>query len=154
MSPAASPSSPSTKFTAFITTTTTSTVTMSESRGEPIVRPPMGNVTSCTPCQAMKSAASTCPASLVIQSRSQMSSATPSRHTITAPPTMAQACWSVAKTPLRKGIWDANVTATTSPAVIASPPRRAVGTVCTSRSRTAVMAPVLAATQWARGVRR
>ena len=60
MSPAASPSRPSTKFTALIATTTTSTVRTSEEVAEPIVRPPMGSETSWTsPTHAMRPTAST-----------------------------------------------------------------------------------------------
>ena len=137
MRPAASPSRPSTKFTALIATTTTSTVTTSESREDPIVRPKMGNVMSCTPCHAITPAASTCPASFVIQSRSQMSSAAPSRQTSPAEPRIAHGRLS-AKTPDMNAIRDATSIATVMPMSIATPPRRGVGAVWTSRPRTGV----------------
>ena len=83
-----------------------------------------------------------------------MSSATPSRQTSVAPATIPRACRGWANTPERKGICAANVMATTSPAHIATPPRRGVGTVCTSRSRTGVVAPATRASSRARGVAR
>ena len=56
--PAARPSSPSTKLTALIVTRTTSTVTISDIRGEPMMTPPKGMDSSATPLIAMKPAAS------------------------------------------------------------------------------------------------
>ena len=89
--PAASPSRPSTKFTALIMTITTSTVTARENVEEPMVRPNTGSENSTTPFQAMNPAASTWPASLVTQSRSHRSSATPSAVSSAAAPRMPQA---------------------------------------------------------------
>ncbi len=151
--PAASPSRPSTKFTAFIATTITITVAKRLRRADAIVTPPMGTVMSWTPRHATKPAASTWPTSLVSQSRSQMSSAMPSAQTMPAAMTIAQSSCppGPAKVERRKGVPDAKVTATARPHHMARPPRRGVGMVWTSRSRTAVMAFVRSATQWARG---
>ena len=75
--PATRPSRPSMKLTAFITSTTTSTVRTRPSTVGTTVTPPIGTVSNCTPCETRMPPAMSCPASLVIQSRSQMSSATP-----------------------------------------------------------------------------
>ena len=66
--------------------------------------------------------ASTWPMSLVSQSRSQMSSATPSAHTIAAPPTMPMSGRGLAYTPSRNGSRLAIRIATRMPANIAMPP--------------------------------
>jgi len=81
-----------------------------------------------------------------------MSSATPRTHTSAPPARMDQAALDAAKTPERNGIRDAKSRATANPSSMATPPRRGVGTVCTSRSRTAVTAPVRIASQRAIGV--
>ena len=65
------------KLTAFITSTTSSTVRTSPNTVGTTVTPPIGMVSNCTPCETRMPPAISCPASLVIQSRSQMSSATP-----------------------------------------------------------------------------
>ena len=79
------------KFTALMATRTTTIVVPRLRLAEPMVSPPIGKVMSWTPFQAMTPAASTCPASLVIQSSSHRSSMTPRRHTSPAPRTTAQA---------------------------------------------------------------
>ena len=83
--PAARPSRPSTKFTALIDTTMSSAVIAIEIVGDAVTSEPIGNVMICRPPHATNTAISSCPASLSIQSRSQMSSHTPSRQMSTAP---------------------------------------------------------------------
>ena len=90
--------------------------------------------------------------SLVNQSSSQMSSAAPSRATRVAPPRIAHAVLDAANTPSRKGIWEASAMATAIPSSMAMPPIRGMGTACTSRARTAVIAPIRSASHRASGV--
>ena len=90
--------------------------------------------------------------SLVTQSSSQMSSATPSRQTRAAPPRIAHTVDEPANTGSRNGIWEARTSATAIPRSIATPPSRGIGTAWTSRSRTAVIAPERRASQRASGV--
>jgi len=133
---------------ALIATTTTAMVTINEKREEEMVSPPIGKVTSWTPCQASSPAAKTWPDSLVIQSRSQTSSAAPSRQTRAAAASTAHGSWAPPpKTGRRNGICQATPRATTTPNSMATPPRRGVGRVCMSRSRTGVMAPTLMASR-------
>src|ERR687885_260841 len=83
--PAASPSSPSTKFTALIVTSTAKTVRSTSTPGEKIVTPTTGSETICTPFQAIRPAAMAWPASFVTASSCQTSSAMPRAHTVPAP---------------------------------------------------------------------
>ena len=98
--PAASPSSPSTKFIALISATVSTTVSSTpwvspRIRNEPeipVPPPPHGiqNVTHCTPASTSTPAAVVWPASLVIASSSKRSSSTPttpSTTTATSAPT-------------------------------------------------------------------
>ena len=61
---------------------------MSDMRGEPMMTPPSGMDRRLTPLSAMNPAARVWPASFVVQWRSQMSSTTPSAHSIVAAPAM------------------------------------------------------------------
>ena len=83
-----------------------------------------------------------------------MSSATPSATTSPAPPTIPTSARGLSYTPSRNGRRLATTIVTTTPRNIASPPSRGVGTACTSRSRTAVIAPQRSAHQRASGVMR
>ena len=80
------------KLIMFITTTITITVIRIDIRDDPTVSPPIGRDRTCTPCHAIRPAAMNCPASFVIQSRSQRSSATPSSTISKAAPRMARIC--------------------------------------------------------------
>jgi hypothetical protein len=91
--PAASPSSPSTKFMALIRATVSTTVSSTpwvspRMRNEPeipVPPPPHGiqNVTHCTPASTSTPAAVVWPASLVIASSSKRSSSTPTAPSTT-----------------------------------------------------------------------
>jgi hypothetical protein len=58
------------------------------------------------------------------------------------------------KTGLRKSIRQATTMDTANPASIAVPPIRGIGTRCTSRSRTGVIAPIRRAIRRTKGVSR
>ena len=133
--PAASPSRPSTKFTALIVTSTTKMVMMIDIRGEPMITPPKGIDSRATPLMAMNPAARACPASLVIQWRSQMSSMIPSTHRTVAAPAMPMMGPISEKILCRNGVWEAKMRPTITAPNIATPPNLGVGTECTSRSR-------------------
>ena len=110
---------------------------------EPTVMPPIGSDTIDTPCHAMRPAAMNWPASFVVQSRSQMSSATPMSTMSRAAPRMASICvgfWKMIETTENREEprFDTNAAAAIAarmPTNIAMPPSRGVGRVCTSRSR-------------------
>ncbi|SII66448.1 Uncharacterised protein [Mycobacteroides abscessus subsp. abscessus] len=133
--PAARPSRPSTKFTALIVTRTTRMVMMIDIRGEPMITPPKGIESRATPLIAMKPAASACPASFVIQCRSQMSSMTPRMHSSAAAPATPMIGPMSTKIRARNGVWEAKTRPTTTAPNIATPPSLGVGTEWTSRSR-------------------
>ena len=66
------------KLTAFITTTIENTVSVKLTQLEPMISPPIGSEKICScPNHAMMPAARNCAPSLIIQSRSHRSSATP-----------------------------------------------------------------------------
>ena len=75
------------------------------------------------------------PASLVSQSRSQMSSATPISTIMSAAPSRARIGPGFENTRASGGSCDPTANAATMPMNIAIPPSRGVGRVCTSRSR-------------------
>ena len=105
--------------------------------------PPIGSDTIETPCHAMSPAAMNWPASFVVQSRSQMSSATPISTMSSAAPRIARICpgfWKMIETIENRDEPSVETNAAapiaaTMPTNIAMPPRRGVGRVCTSRSR-------------------
>ncbi len=87
------------KFTAFITTTSANTVSRKLTQLDPTVNAPMGSERICScPNQAMIPAATNCAPSLIIQSRSHRSSATPtSTMSRTAPRSESTGTGSVQK---------------------------------------------------------
>ncbi|CAB4892834.1 unannotated protein [freshwater metagenome] len=106
-----------------------------DSSGEPTVMPPMGSEMICTPCHVTSAATKSCAASLMVQSRSQISSATPTMTMRRAAPRMAMICVGSVNTTRKKEMRLAIANATMRPANIAMPPKRGVGRTCTSRSR-------------------
>ena len=124
------------KLMAFITSTMAMTDTIRPVYDESSITPPgMGSAVSCTPCQASSAAAKIWPTSLVIQSRSQMSSATPMATMMSAAPRIANIGPGLAKISENCGNCEVTPKATTTPMNMAIPPRRGVGLLCTSRSR-------------------
>ncbi len=110
-------------------------------------------MSTCKPSSTMTPAATTCPASLVSASMPHRSSAAPSATMI--PPATTVACTSeYANTRESAGSDPATRKPAQTPAYIARPPRRGVGTACTSRSRGSAMAPKRIAKRRATGVRR
>ena len=73
--------------------------------------------------------------SLIIQSRSQMSSATPTSTISVVAPRMAHTAAGFAQKIEKNGCCDDARNAATIPTYIAMPPRRGVGVLWTSRSR-------------------
>ena len=73
------------KFTALVEMSTMRMVSAASTGAGSTVTPKTGSCSSCTPWKAITPAASTCPASLVSQSSSRMSSIAPTRQTIVAP---------------------------------------------------------------------
>src|SRR3954468_103166 len=141
--PAASPSRPSMKFSAFTVSTVSSTVAGTPTSG-PSDRVPMSangrnRNDSWTPKSTMTPAAAICPVSLVSASRPNRSSSTPSRQ-MRPPATRTPTVW-VLNSKLRcsAGSCEATSTPAATPRYIATPPPRGVGMTCTSRSRTAAI---------------
>ena len=151
--PAASPSSPSTKFTALIDATSRNAVIAIDRLGDAVSRLlPNGNITICSPPTETRTEIRSWPAILSIQSRSAISSMIPRRQTRKAPRSTTQITllsWNRLDT---KGSLLAKRSAAASPISIASPPIRGVGTVCTSRERTSPTAPQRMAIWRTRGV--
>ena len=151
--PAARPSRPSTKFTALIVTTIAITVTTISRPRDGMKVPKIGSDSSWMPCQAISPEARAWPANLVTASSCQMSSNTPSRQTAPAESSTAwvpRPCSS--NSLLKNPSWLAVSRAMATPRKIAVPPSRGIGTVCTSRSRTGVTAPIRRASRRAAGV--
>ena len=140
------------KFTALVQTTTVMIVSATRIGAGSTVTPKSGSEKNCTPWKAMIPAAIIWPAILVSQSSSRMSSIAPTRQTMAAPHStppqlagdedLAQER-QVARGQHRRGEPEED-----------APPRRAAGsaTLCTSRSRTGVKAPVVTATARRSGV--
>ena len=124
------------KFTAFITITIAKTVRTKLTQLEPTISPPIGSERICSlPTQAMMPAARNCAPSFTVQSRSQRSSATPTRTMMSVASRIARiGCGSTQKI-AKKSFCDDTSTAATTPRNIAIPPRRGVGVLWTSRSR-------------------
>ncbi len=143
------------KFTALVETTTVMIVSATSTGAGSTVTPPSGSEKNCTPWKAMIPAAIIWPAALVSQSSSWMSSMAPTRQTMPAPHSTPRSS-PVSKTWRRNGRWLAASIAAAKPRKIATPPRRGIGTLCTSRSRTGVKAPVrtaIGAQERCRGIR-
>ena len=102
---------------------------------DPIVSPPIGREKICTPKSAMMPAARNCMPSLIVQSRSQRSSTTPTTTIISVAPRIASTGPESAQTISKNGFAAETPNAATTPRNIAMPPSRGVGVLCTSRSR-------------------
>src|SRR6476661_1897532 len=150
--PAARPSSPSMKLTAFVNSTTANTVRPTMIGCGSTVTPPIGSWKSVTPLNAMIPAAIIWPPILVSQSSSRMSSMAPRTQTIAAPHSTALSSGPSRKTWPRNGSLLAASIDAAKPRKMATPPSRGIGVECTSRSRTGVNAPVRTATARRRGV--
>ena len=95
-----------------------------------------------------------CPASLVIASKPQRSSAIPNNKTIPLAKTIPVICPVCANALFSKGSWFAIPIEMAIANQIANPPHLGVGVVCTSRFRTYAIAPNRSAAFSASGVSR
>ena len=138
--PAARPSSPSMKLTAFITSTTTKTVIARETPKLPTVKPPIGSETICTPLEAKIQAAAIWPPILAVQSSSIRSSSSPTTTISPPAPTIAQIGPGSLNTDSNQPNDPAAMMPTTIAKKIATPPILGVGVLWTSR---ALMAGVM-----------
>src|SRR3954468_14503360 len=141
--PAASPSRPSMKFSAFTVSTVSSTVAGTPTSGPSDSVPMSANgrnrKDSCTPKSTITPAAAICPVSLVSASRPNRSSRTPSRQ-IRPPAARTAIVWVLnSKLRCREGSCEATSTPAATPRYIATPPPRGVGMTCTSRPRTSAI---------------
>ena len=159
-SPAASPSTPSEKFTTFIRPTSQITVRTPPVFGSASV-PTNGNVTSVTtaPASTAITAAAICPSSFHCGLRGWESSIAPTSVIRHAPPRIARV-WTVPADPgAVPTVWwrlivlgSQNADATSTPARIASPPRAGVSRSASPRSLGVTTAPTRRASLPANGV--
>ena len=142
--PAASPSTPSEKFTTFISATSPSAVTGAP-RSPISTRCTNGNVnaSTVTPDVTSTTAAATCPASLISQCRSKTSSSAPTIVISAAPARMPSVRWLSGRK---------SRPATSAPPKIASPPSSGVASRARPRSFTSSTAPIRRAKRAATGV--
>src|SRR5215207_10650531 len=122
--PVASPSSPSTKFTAFEHSTMKNTVIATEVvLSSETIWLGSGIHSILTPSATAMPAANTCPANLVSGGSSKTSSSTPTRQiTVAATSTAQESCCTVASRP-RNGSCHEIKNAAATPANIATPPK-------------------------------
>ena len=124
------------KFTAFMTITIANIVIVMLSQLDTTMRSPNGRERICRPPPTvMMPAARNCAPSLIIQSMSQRSSMTPITAMRRAAARMDHMVCGGVQMLWKKGLAAEIAKAATMPKKIATPPRRGVGVVCTSRSR-------------------
>ena len=141
--PAARPSSPSTKFTALMVMTTSATVSSVPCSGvsATLPTPGTGSHRIVRPCSTITPAAIICPPSLSRASTPHLSSRTPRIQISPAPDSSARGSSDSVKTSPMLVRCAATSSPAHSPPNIAMPPRRGVGSRCTSRARICGIAP-------------